>query len=855
MPTTSPIDGAYYFPEAKTYVAHGSVEAGRDAVYRAQSALQARGEAAPRAARMALQAGEPAAGAGVMALQAGSERNDRAAGAVTVHGEIPGPPLRSSLTVASLLSATQRAFYQGLETSDSGALLTPALLALVVRGEVTRAARRSLTARRESAAPARLALTVQGQATYRLLQALTAGGVTEARALLALEARAGDNFLILADLLQEDVAASTAPGPAGYYRPREIQGRLRVNGVEVPIKSFQYQEPTGRLGALLNVALAKRDPNQVPAGASISFDILLRTAVGQVTVPLISGGKLSGRDYRIAWGKGPDDEVTFGALDVMADKFTLAPRRPVVVFDPDLVRYTDVQANPRDAILDEQGNPILPVIEPVGRLTMHQVLKRAYTVMGGYSMMTRLTQAQTAGLVRVSDYLGSPARDQKGLGFAQVVTNIPDFPVSRADFTVEGGWHSGAQPCVGMFNPVYFVVGQTLYVMDTEFTMPAGAAARPVTLSAYLRLQQSAQLRQDANAVLLTYQERGTDEDYYFQTRYEEVTDKEGGAYGDPGYTEVRTRRKIVEKVDALTGQVISGRDEEVFVETRTAGANGILYVAHEETQVDTYQDDLKTGHHKVVKGLLLVGSDSDAQLRTILTEDCTITWVEDPVNPGSKVQSRNHTVISGLVYHTADTQERFDPATGQREDVTVKYPALVAQASGVITDDGHVQNETIKTITETMRHVSGNQYDVSVVVVDHLTGTVQRSSTSPRSGSASSDPYAVRAKTVLLRDEESEAAIGPRVPVAVNSGELPRDRALVLGWRVLGRLKNPLHTVSMDVPGVDFAVRRGSVIVGQLRSGQTARHLVTGFTITGNNLGRQGHNVKMTLEATELPS
>jgi hypothetical protein len=861
MPTTSPIDGAYYYPEEKTYAARGAAEAGEPAHAAAASALGVRGDFT-HTAHLGLSAGVPAPGVGRLALEAGTPTSTPAVTALETVGITGGRVARLGLTVASLLSQTRVPARLGLEVSNSGLLLVPARSALAVRGDVTRPARASVTARRQVSSPARLGLQAQVLIASAARQGVTVGGPLLTVARLGLDVRFGENFLVLADVLQADVAASTSAGPAGYYPPREITCRLLVNGAEVPVKSFQYQEPTGRLGALLNVALAKNDLALVPAGAVIEFDLILRTALGPVTVPVVEAGKLAGRDYRLGWrpgqGGGPDDELSFGALDVMADKFTLAPRRPVVLFNPDRVKYTDVEVNPRDAIVDEAGAPVLPVIEPVSALTMHQVLKRAYTSLGGYAMMTRLPAAQAATLTRVVNFLGSAALDQRGLGFAQVLTNVPDYVVGRADFTVESGWHSGAQPCIGMFNPVYFVVGSTLYVMDVEQPVPAGSSPRVLPLSGILRLSQTAQYHHDSNAVLVTYQVRGreaTEEGLAERTRYEETTDKEGGQYGDPGYTEIYTRRKIVEKYETATGNVVSARDEEVVTETRVGDAEGILYLAHRETQNDTYEDDLKTGHRKTVEGLIIVGPDRSAQLRTLIDEKCAIAWADDPVNPGSKVQRLNHTVTEGLVYETSETSTRRNPATGADEEAPRRYPAIVAQASGIIEDDGSLLFTTISTVTETMRHVSGNQYDVSVVAIDHLTGTVKRSTTSPRSGGVSSDPYAVRAKTMLLRDRTSEGLVGPRIPVPVNAGELPRDRAVALGQRALLRLANPLQQVSMDVPGVDFAVRRGSVVVGQTRTGYTARHLVTGFSIVGQNLGRQGHNVKMTVEATELPS
>jgi hypothetical protein len=106
----------------------------------------------------------------------------------------------------------------------------------------------------------------------------------------------------------------------------------------------------------------------------------------------------------------------------------------------------------------------------------------------------------------------------------------------------------------------------------------------------------------------------------------------------------------------------------------------------------------------------------------------------------------------------------------------------------------------------------------------------------------------------MLIRDLDSEAEIGPRVPFDLNTGELPRARAKVLAHRVLARVRDPLYTSQFDLADPDFFIDIGSVIIAQDRTGTTPKHIVESFGINGSSGGKQGHRVNMNVSAKKLP-
>lgn len=677
---------------------------------------------------------------------------------------------------------------------------------------------------------------------------------------------AGDSFMILADILAL-ILSGTNLGSYGYY---DIQPELKVNGTEIAIKSFQYQVPTGKLGSILNITLARPDPSVVPAGANIRFALKVVSGGAHADYVLVDNGKLQERDYTISYqggnGGGPNDEVTISSLDVIADKFGLAPRRPVTMFDPRRVRYDDVNIKVEQMTRDSHGSPILPLIEPVYGLSMHQILQRACTGIGGSGFISPLSHSFLTG-VSWGHLVSGPHTDQTGCGFSSMITNIPDYPVRRADFTLEGGWFDGAQPTVAMYAPVYFVHDGRLFIINVDALLPYGITPHIVSLAEHKSLSEHLVYKPDANAVLLTYQYNGNDpsEDGGKRSRdvFTETVESEAEVEMDaPGYYKISTRRwdrefyfasNPTEVLDTLPLSAYT-ETQQAFTYYSTDGTPVFttVRVSHTERIDYLYEGDLKIRHIRETEAAIATPNDRFIiKLFTVEREECNISWTEDPNNPGAKLQSSVRTDITGRCAFDPDNTESVDD--GANEFVRM-IPVLLAQSSGILGDAWIISDMVpIKSIRENLRNMKGSQYDVEVIEVDLINNTHKTSYTNPVTGSVRNDPYQAKSRNILITDPVSEAAIGPRIPIGLNAYELPRARAIELANRTLYRFSHPLINLPITLAGVDFVIARGSVIKGQKRSGYTGNYFVTGYSINGTNLGKKGHRVSQTIEATEL--
>lgn len=690
---------------------------------------------------------------------------------------------------------------------------------------------------------------------------------------------AGEDFLILADMIESEMFGfqSTESQAAKF---QEVDGLLRATppGGGSPsvlkIKRFTLNVPTGKLGSILNVTLAKpSDLGLIPAGTTIDFELHV-TINGETSIlKLMENGKMQQRDSTIAiqGERGPIDEVSFGSIDILADRFTLGPRNPVVMFDPRRVRYDNLQTRSDQLIRTEFRGLIYPRLEPVYGLSMRQVLSRAYTGSGGSSFISALVPGPFSSSFNWGPYIGSSDNDPKGCGFDGVITNIPDYPVRRADFTIEGGWDAGAQPLVTMFSPIFFAHENKLFILDVERPLPHGIDVHYIPLSVHKSLSERIEYKPETNAILLTYQYNGNDpsEDPHKAMREvfnDEVID-EHGTFNELGYTKTTVRRwdreyYLSDAPEAVLDTLPLRSDQETsqtivwYDDTGTAHLQGTR-TTHRETNEYLYDGDLKVQHTKRVYATIPAPDSSFiVDLREIYNEVTQISWAEDINNPGMKVQDRVRTDIKQVcTYDSTTTETVNDPALTGEVTFVRMIPVLDAFAAGIVTDTFHLTGLIpTKIIRETLHNMKGNAYDVEVLETDYINNTMKRSYTQPVTGTVSNDAFESKSRTILMSDAASEALIGKRIPLSVNAYELPREEAVELGRRTLYRLKNPLQTLPISLPGVDFVIGRGSVIQGQKRNNtNTSKYFVTGYTIVGENLGRAGHKVSQTLEAVEI--
>lgn len=609
-------------------------------------------------------------------------------------------------------------------------------------------------------------------------------------------------FTIFLDILGDEVSN------AGNVR--RYAARLVADGVEVPISSYDLSAPEGALGVSLSVTLARADVSLVTSASALSFDLGVWSGGALTWVTLLAGGRLAGRGHSIAFAQGrPADAVTLQIVDAAADRWTLRPAAPETLYDPDQV---DEPGEPDDRLVirDEAGAKIVPVSTPVSGLTMREVLRRAYV---------------------------------EGCGFSEVVTNIPDFAVASAAFTLEGGYHGGASALLALFEPVYVAVGDVLWIVDAGAPLPAGLAARELPLSAVIRLDDTLPASRPVGSIIVECREDGRAEGDYFTERVEQET-SESGSFGVPGSTKTETERRVREYRREDAPEIIV-REETASVETRTLDA--VFEVLGRETEVVTF-DALgrKSGHKRTVEALVpdLTGV-AERTLQTVTEERYTVIY-RPTGREGVDEIARTVTEQSGLVLLDHDKHYFGRP---------YELPYVDAHHSGYIDPDANQSTEfrAIRTVEETYVH-EGGAVRVRRASSSHLNGGSTETSTSQtRAGSVAVNRRTQGVVRRLLRAEGVGEDDEQRIVPSFSGGDLPGDLALEMGARKLKYLNSPPRELAAQLPYHAFDLRRGAVVRPHARSGHLGTYVVTALRGAGRELGSARQLVSMSVSGREM--
>jgi hypothetical protein len=607
------------------------------------------------------------------------------------------------------------------------------------------------------------------------------------------------SFVLAADILDTSL---TTQGSIRRYA-----ARLLVNGVEVKIRRATLEAREDTLGTELSVALLVPDASLVPLAASIDFAIGLWNGTSFTWVTLIAGGRLSSRGNTLKNDASrPVDEVQLSVVDVVADRWNRAPRRPIHMYDPQLSPAPSESSLTSNRIELLGGGYITQLAIAVPGLRLSNVLAEAYVT---------------------------------GCGFSGIVTNIPNFSVPEADFSLDGGWDGGVRPLLAPFAPVVFERDNKLYIVDPDAPLPAGLSPRDFTHAQTKEISDNVPQREPVNSLLLKIKSAAGGE--YFTERLDTETTS-AGTFGTDGYTETDTSRRIKEYRDFADPLVIV-REE---LETETTRVLDFQFNLIEST-VETKSFDAFNRLTGSVKrtSMRIPDPENDGTMTfmaDVTRQDQSITYITDPRNPELDLQDRVTTVLSGLVLVDDDNQY-----LGK----AYRIPVLDAHRSGYIDPTGnqHLEQMDIRTTVEQLR-VRGEQVDVQTRVIDHVSDIPTRNVTTTRPATASSSrKVQIGSRTILLTTPGTDTT--SRRAQVLDAGELPYAIALALGKRKLARLNSPPREVSA-LPGyVDLTVRRGSVLSLKKRGGSAlGTYIVRGWTI---EFDEGGQTATMSLRAREL--
>jgi hypothetical protein len=646
--------------------------------------------------------------------------------------------------------------------------------------------------------------------------------------------------------------------------------RLLINGSPLPVSGWNIQAPKDGMGRSVTIALAKPDPGSIPVDADVTFEIGASVWNGasydtSYAPPIIEGGRLNGRSYTVRWipderGGFPGDVIEFSSLSPMADRWSICPELPVIVFDPAKVKESSIKFRDADLIREygdyEGGYRLLtPEKESTPDLNLHRIIDRCY---------------------------------KDGCGFTRVVTNLPNPPIDRLDISVESGYHAAVLPLMQKV-ALHLLVSELdniLYIFDPSRGIPSTFPVKELGLDCVVEKSENINPEVLSNAVILSYRQDPGGTIYIGERAEPKIIDLETvespeGGEGTPSYTKQDGYRRVTEFYDIVTNelrrveeheivtrlygypdiievdvQTVDG--EEVVTRTRTPQVSTLRLLARETTS-NTYTGNTKAGHTRTVEGYY-----SNPETRgipefgEILRETNTSTWTVDLNHPGESILKRSVTRVSGLCLREA-----------LKDGYLVYTPITDADEGGLIKSDlsQGIEVKPIETVIEELVETGINQANVETRIIDHLQGRPRKTGIQGRPGSRSTyfPNFALpQAKNgyirEIIKDEDSVALYGLRKPTSLDVDRLGAVEGRILARRKLEYLKEPPKNVAITLPGIDFSITRGSLVKPPLRVFATGagsidpiKFIVEAFNITASGIGTEQARYTMRLDCLEV--
>jgi hypothetical protein len=618
-------------------------------------------------------------------------------------------------------------------------------------------------------------------------------GSTQVNANLRTSSPAVSELSIIVDI------SPSALGAPGRYISGWVP-RLKIDGVEIPITDWNYSEAPNTVGGDLSVTLLNpNDRSLFTLDSAVDFAIGRQVWSGSDIIwdeasmfVLMSSATVRDTALSIAFSdKSPTDSVSVKGSSALDDKLSITPSATEIFFDS--LRQSLTLDN-FEAVVDTEGQLYYHTLTPIVDMSLYDLFDKVFV---------------------------------HRCGFDAYKTNIPNYQINRVDCNLGQSYFEGIKGVFGMFEPVVFVVGNTIWIVDTTVVLPAGfPSPRQVKVDEYRSLSLE-NTRNRLDGLLVDYIEQALDYDYV-TTREEDHTETVG-SFGDPNYS-ITLVERLFREYRKFTAPAVVIRSE-LYREIRTTDGPGLVGEISSSTEDYTYDSvnrctlRVKTEHARTPSL-----DDPDVFVNRLVREEReTFTYASHPFQPRNMYIQRRELTVSGLIVVDHDNQQLGKDF--EREFLTAYRSGNLA--TGMTTRFGAISSRV--EVNEPLR---GGSVRVTTKEIDSLAQTVVSDVREERSGDISINALGSRQKQVLVFDDENTTRGTSRIE-SVHMGEVPVSILVPLARRILRTKKKKGQTISCDVIGFDPILRRGMSInaIGRYDT-DLGNFIILGRRIRGDQTG-----------------
>lgn len=597
---------------------------------------------------------------------------------------------------------------------------------------------------------------------------------------------------------------------SNYQRYSE---RLTVDGQELKVISWNYDEPPQSLTGSLNINLADVGQRSlITKDSEITFELLTWNGVDFDSTTLLSTGYLDKSDYGLSrQGIGAAHSFTFTALPEMAARLNKVPSTTIIYYNPD--RHT-VTADDFEGLYLEDGTYVSPVVNS-GGTDLYSLLNLVY-----------VTQC----------------------GFLSVNTNIPNYTLGIVEFPAGAPYVGTINGIIGMFEPDYTVVdtgaGLELWIRDgTAGSYPDFPSPRQIGVRESQSIGVATEIKRVDSVQLRIQQER-----YTFDLWEERVENTTASSGDNPPFPDLYVTTDI--ETVYRDFYRLSKPDTPIKTEskrvTRTARQNGFTTIRRDIEDFTYDGMGRLVTRYKTVDCLLPdPDNDFDFDLIRCLEEQEKITYRPHPYEARQYYIAQREINTAGLIFIDGDNQQLGEDYSRS---------AIQANISGSVVDSMTGDWDKISTYQEVFVPQRNRKVKIQISSTDYLVkpNGHHEYSEEIRDGEVGMSIFTVEQQTrTIYREGQSEILGNVK---QINCGELPLNTALALGHRVLDNDNGLPNLVSHNLIGIDTTLQKGTPVNAVAFDTDGSPTDLGNYQIEGRRMSgsRQGYSMQITCRQTE---
>ena len=566
---------------------------------------------------------------------------------------------------------------------------------------------------------------------------------------------------------------------------QSVGARLKINGAVVPIISYDESVSSSGAGVSVSVGLARvEDKSLLTADAEFLIETFEANGDEEIIWETVLSGRINSKTLTTAnEGGKPADTVTFTTNST--DKLQKSPERNLVVYDSS---RSDIDASEFETVYDTYGRAY----------SLESVAKSF-----GLSLYTLLD------LVFV-----------ERCGFDEVITNLPDFPIRRADFSIFETYYDGIKPLIGIFDPVIAQIDNKIFITDATLSLPAGfPAPRYIEASKIQTISEDSQ-SEKIKGFELQFSQSETGEFYTVRNQtFETNVTTRFGSYVSKTIRKVKYRQYRSNYARSIVLREV--------IESDTTEIYGSDTVFPAQISVETFEFDYLGRQKRSVKTVQkrvpdLTGSVS---LRDISTDELNHKYAVFPFAPRRSFLKRTELSSEGLI--AVDSENRY---FGEN------FPQAFSEAhrAGNLNDSMTLATGVLKSQTEDFLPLPDGTVNVITTTIDHTPEIVGRDAIvtvahgEPRAGDVSVSGAGKPGRIRILPKNADER--GGEKLETLSVGELPLSIAIPLADRRLKRKQSGAAKLSISLVGWNKSVTPGVVVTATGRDGENSTIIVEGY-------------------------